>query len=249
MPQLLWCVCPVHLSPSRSSPKSHQGSIGKNPTLKERTVLPVEDITLLLEFCLKNTYFSFQGQFYEQAEGLAIGSPFNPTVANLYMEYFEQKALNTAPTPRFWYVDDTFVAQKEIHKQGFLQHINSVDPAIRFTVENNKEGGPIPFLDTIVKPDADGKLSTTVYRKPTHTDQYLQWHSHHHLSAKFSVICTPSHRAQTVCSNPELLHKEKTHFRNALTQCKYPKWAWTRWREGSTNLPVRLLLGLITRAP
>ena len=69
----------------------------KDPTLNERTVLHVEDFTLLLEFCLKNTYFSFQGQFYEQVEGVAMGSPVNPIVANLYMEYFEQKALTTAP--------------------------------------------------------------------------------------------------------------------------------------------------------
>ena len=55
----------------------------KDPTLKERTVLPVEDITLLLEFCLKNTYFSFQGQFYEQVKGAAMGSPVSPIVANL----------------------------------------------------------------------------------------------------------------------------------------------------------------------
>ena len=45
----------------------------KDLTLKERTALPVEDITLLLEFCLKNMYFSFQGQFYEQVEGVAMG--------------------------------------------------------------------------------------------------------------------------------------------------------------------------------
>ena len=122
-------------------------------------------------------------------------------------------------------MDDTFFIQKEIHKQDFLQHINSVDPAIQFTVEDNKEDGAIPFWDTIVKPEADGKLSTTVYRKPTHTDQYLQWDNHHCLSAKFWVIHTLSHRAQTVCSNPELLNKEKTHLSNALTQCKYPKWA------------------------
>ena len=77
-------------------------------------------------------------------------------------------------------MDDTFVIQKEIHKQDFLQHINSVDPVIQFTVEDN-EDGVIPFLDTIVKPEAYGKLSTTVYRKPTHTGQYLQWDSHHHL--------------------------------------------------------------------
>ena len=62
-------------------------------------------------------------------------------------------------------------------------------------------------------------------RKPTHTDQYLQWDSHHHLSAKFSVIHTLSHRAKAVCSKPELLQQEKDHLRKALTKCKYPKWA------------------------
>ena len=47
-------------------------------TLKERTVLLVKDIILLLEFCLHNIYFSFQGQFYEQVEGSAMGSPSKP---------------------------------------------------------------------------------------------------------------------------------------------------------------------------
>ena len=121
-------------------------------------------------------------------------------------------------------MDDTFVIHKEANKQGFLQQINSVDPVIRFTVED-KEDGSIPFLDTIVKPEVDGSLSISVYRKPMHTDQYLQWDSHHHLSAKFGVIQTLSHRASTVCSNPELLQKEKDHLRKALTKCKYPKWA------------------------
>ena len=85
--------------------------------------------------------------------------------------------------------------------------------------------GPSPSWDTIVKPEADGILSITVYRKPTHTDQYLQWDSHHHLLAKFSVIHTLSHRAKTVCSKPELLQQGKDHLRKGLTKCKYPKWA------------------------
>ena len=122
-------------------------------------------------------------------------------------------------------MDDTFVIHKEVNKQDFLQHINSVDPAIRFTVEDNKEDGSISFLDTFVKPEADGRLSITVYRKPTHTNQYLQWNSNHYLSAKFSVIHALSHRAKTVCSKPELLQKERNHPRKALTKCKYPKWA------------------------
>ena len=75
---------------------------------------------------------------------------------------------------------------------------------------------------------AEGAFRCSLYlspRKPTHTDQYLQWDSHHPLSAKFSVIQTLSHRASTVCSNPELLQKEKEHLRKALTKGNYPKWA------------------------
>ena len=208
--------------------------------------MEVSDIILLLEFCLKNTYFSFQDQFYEQVEGAAMGSPVIPIVANLYMEYLEQKALSIAPTPpRFWcrYADDTFVIHKEVNKQGFLQHINSVDPAIKFTVEVNKEDGSIPFLDTIVKPEADGTLSITVYRKPTHTDQYLQWDSHHHLSAKFSVIHTLSHRASTVCSKPELLQQERTISGRLSPTANIPNGFWTRWRKDLTSPPDRLLMG------
>ena len=122
-------------------------------------------------------------------------------------------------------MNDAFVIQKEVNKKGFLQHINSVDPVIRFTVEDNKENGSIHFLDTIVKPEAGGSLSITVCRKPTHPDQYWQWDGHHHFSAKFSVIQTLSHRAKTVCSKPELLQQEVDHLRKALTKYKYPKWA------------------------
>ena len=193
--------------PVDPAPNIIRDLLDKDHTLKERTVMAVNDIIPLLEFCLKNTYFSFQDQFYEQVEDVAMGSPVSPIIANLYMEYLEKKSSKYCPhLARFWcrFVDDIFVIHK-VNKQDFLQHINSVDPTIRFTVEDNKKDGFIPFLDTIVKPEADGSLSITVYRKPTDTDQYLQWDSHHHLSAKFSVINTLSHRAKTVCSRPELL--------------------------------------------
>ena len=63
--------------------------------LNDRTVLSVQDIIELLGFCLHNTYFSFQNKFYEQVEGVAMGSPVSPIVANLYMEHFERKALRS----------------------------------------------------------------------------------------------------------------------------------------------------------
>ena len=81
-------------------------------------------------------------------------------------EFFNilQGIFKTQQSTTLWwgYVDDTFVIQKKVNKQDFLQHSNSIDPAIQFTVENNKEDGAILFLDTIVKPEAVRDLSITV---------------------------------------------------------------------------------------
>ena len=51
--------------------------------LKSRTNMTINHICCLLEFCLKNTYFKFNGAFYEQKEGAAMGSPISLIVANL----------------------------------------------------------------------------------------------------------------------------------------------------------------------
>ena len=131
------------------------------------------------------------------------------------MECFERKALASAiHPPRVWYrfVDDTWVIQKQAHKQAFLVHINSIDPTIKFTLEGTQGNGAIPFLDTLVTPLAENSFSFKVYHKPTLTDQYLQWDSHHSLSAKYSVIGTLTHRAKIFCTDPELLQGEINHL-------------------------------------
>ena len=71
----------------------------KDEKLSDRTVLSVQDIIELLEFCQHNTYFSFQNKFYELFEGAAMGSLVSPIVVNLYMEYFDRKALRSAVKP------------------------------------------------------------------------------------------------------------------------------------------------------
>jgi hypothetical protein len=61
---------------------------------------------------LTNSHFTFSGQFYGQTDGVAMGSPLSPVVANFYTEYYEKEALELVPLkPRCWfrYVDDTFV--------------------------------------------------------------------------------------------------------------------------------------------
>ena len=141
--------------------------------LHQRTNMSIPNIMDLLEFCLCNTYFLFQGKHYEQTQGAAMGSPVSPVIANIYMESFEDRALSSAVNqPRWWkrYVDDTFVIMKKEHKDEFLLHINSVDQSIQFTTEEAREDGSMPFLDMMVTPQEDGTLTTKVYRKPTHTE-------------------------------------------------------------------------------
>ena len=214
----------------------------EDTVLNQRTSLSIDDIICLQEFCITSTYFSFQGKFYEQVEGTAMGSPLSPIVANIYMENFEVEAIRSAPSPsQFWkrYVDDTFTILESSKKEEFLEHLNSIDQQIQFTAEEPREDGAMPFLDILVSPGRDGSLSTSVHRKPTHTDLYLQWESHHPLSSKYSVIGTLQHRANTICSNPQLLHEEEKHLHQALKRCQYPNWSLNKVKHKMRNPGTR----------
>ena len=123
--------------------------------LQLRTTMQVELIVSLLDFCLKTTYLQFQDRFCEQLQGAAMGSPISPIVANLYMEDFEIKAINTTEyPPRILkrYVDDTCVVIDSARKKRFLGHINNMGPHIQFTAQDAKAEGSIPFPDTTVMP-------------------------------------------------------------------------------------------------
>ena len=71
----------------------------QDTTLPQRTSMSISQITSLLEFCLTHTYFLFQGKYYEQVQGAATGSPISPLIANIFMEEFEVKALQSFPHP------------------------------------------------------------------------------------------------------------------------------------------------------
>ena len=96
--------------------------------------------------------------------------------------------------------------------------------------------GSLPFLDTLVTIQPDNTFNTTVYRKPTHRDQYLYWDSNHHITAKQSVYNTLAHRAKTVSLTQENLDKELTHIKAALHCCQFPSWALNQW-EHKFNQP------------
>ena len=145
-----------------------------------------------------------------------------------------------SPPPSLWlrFVDDTFVINKAEHSQDLLQHIKNQDPHIQFTVEPTQQGS-LPFLDTLVTIEPDNTFSTTVYRKPTHTDQYLHWDSNHHITAKQSVFNTLAHRAKTASCTQDKMDKELQHIKTALHHCQFPVWALNQWQHKCSTTPTR----------
>ena len=121
-------------------------------------------------------------------------------------------------------MDDTMALLDQNVVDEFSNHLNNLHSAIKFTREV-EENNSIAMLDTkIIR--MDDALYFSVYRKPTHTDQYLQFDSHQPLEHKLGVIRTLSHRARTICSSPASLEEELQHLKEVLTISGYPKWAW-----------------------
>lgn len=96
-----------------------------------------------------------------------MGSPISPPVADLFMVWFEEKALSKCihkPSCWFRYIDDTFVIWPHGREKldSFLYDLNSIHHAIKFTMEV-EHNNCLPFLDVFIKRGKDGKLHHEVY--------------------------------------------------------------------------------------
>jgi hypothetical protein len=168
----------------------------------------IEDILALFRHVLTSTSFSFGGHFYKQTDGMAIGSP---VIANFFIDDFEERTLKRAtrkPLCWFRYVDDTFVIWHHGPEklEGFIGHLNGLHRNIQFTMEKEKDAH-LPYLDIDIYKRPDGSLGHKVYRKPTHTNLYLNPGTHHHPSNKQATFVTLVHRVKSLCDK-ESLHDE-----------------------------------------
>ena len=123
-------------------------------------------------------------------DGATMGGTTSATVSEICMQALEITAITTADhSPKIWerHVDDDFSVKQRIYLHELLHHINSLRPQTQFTKEEEKDS-ILPFLDTLVQWNPDKTISVKVYRKPTHTNQYLNYTSHHSTSAKQSII-------------------------------------------------------------
>ena len=132
------------------------------------------------------------------------------------------------------YVDDVFSIVPK-GKRGIMhQYLNSIDPHIKFTVEQPNEEDAIPFLDTFSNSNGE-QIEVSVYRKPTHTVRYLDFNSSHPISVKRAVVRALIDRVSNVCSSPDILPKEMEHLSKVLHYNNYPQWLIDRWDKSDQN--------------
>lgn len=136
-----------------------------------------------------------------------MGSPISVVLAEMMMQKIEEEIQRHAPcTPKLWrrYVDDIICILPKEQVEQYLAHINSINSNIQFTVEK-EQNNALPFLDLQIIRKNDGSLTFTVYRKPTHTENYLKFDSSNPINHKKAVIRSLIDRSLKICSNEELL--------------------------------------------
>ena len=181
----------------------------------------------LLSLATNNSLFLFNNDLYRQVDGLAMGSPLGPALANAFLCFFEDKWLDECPDefcPLYYrrYIDDTFIIFKSpSHVSQFLQYLNSRHKNITFTheIENNN---CLPFLDVNVTKESSGHFSTSVYRKPTYTGLITLFSSFTPLFYKSNLISALIHRAWKLSSSYHNLDDEIKFLSNVFSNNQYP---------------------------
>ena len=145
--------------------------------------MKVRTIVKLLQFCLKSTEFVHSGVHYKQHDGVAMGSPVSPVVADIFIDELDKKALEElhAP-PKIWhrFVDNVISVILSSDEAWLLDHLNEQHPRITFTIERENER-KMPFMDVLFKRGEDRRW-TEPCTKSQHTGQYLSFDSHHPTS-------------------------------------------------------------------
>ncbi|XP_068705148.1 uncharacterized protein [Montipora foliosa] len=185
--------------------------------------LEKEELTQLLEVATTNQLFQFDGQLYEQTDGVAMGSPLGPLMANVFMCHLEDKLARDGMVPSLYkrYVDDTLARMPNTDAAAdFLATLNGLHPSLKFTMELPSEN-TIPFIGIqIIKNGTE--LETRVYRKPTNTGLLLHFQSHVDKRYKTGLLKTMLHRAHAPSSTTEAFNEECAKLRSIFSRLDYP---------------------------
>ena len=186
-----------------------------------------QDFKDLLRISTQGTVFYFDGSYYRQIDGVAMGSPLGPALANAFLCHHEASWLDDCPlsyAPVFYarYVDDIFVLLRSAeHVHQLATYLSSKHTNINFTFEV-EENETLPFLDVKVFRDGDC-FTTSIHRKATFSGVFTNYSAFIPIEYKRGLIDTLLHRAYMVNSSLSGLHDEITRLKGILKKNGYPE--------------------------
>lgn len=204
----------------------------------------IYDLLNLTRVCMEQNYFRFNNRYYRQKEGLAMGSPLSPLMADIFMDHFERNNVVSEPNIQFYYryVDDLIFCWTGTNRQinTFVNKLNSVHPKIKFKLEleSNKS---LNYLDlTITR--VHNKLDFQIFRKPTHTDTIIPASSCHPLQQKLASFRSYVHRLMSVPLSTDNYIKELNIIYQIAISNGYSKQIIDNLIVNNQNKRVRSLL-------
>ena len=154
---------------------------------------------------MSQTHFIFNSKFYNQIDGVSMGSPLAPVLANIFMGFHESQWLNVCNLnkPKFYlrYVDNILAAfDNEQDSLNFLNFLNNSYPNIKFTIEKQINHS-IDFLDVFISGINNQNLTLQSYHKSTYAGPLLNFKSFASFSYKISLIKCLIDKSFKICNN------------------------------------------------
>lgn len=162
---------------------------------------PTERLLALLDLVLQNNDMEFDGRFFLQTKGIAMGNPVGPTVANLFMAQVDDVVRAEQPLGYWRFIDDLFVILDSSRHDlaAFQDRISRVDPNIKLTFSASTERNTFLDVEVLATRAPEGFLTYKVYFKPTDTRQLLHYRSYHPKHTHRGVLLSQIIRYQRLC--------------------------------------------------
>ena len=183
-----------------------------------------QDLINLLGVATKSQLFQLNGSLYEQIDGVAIGSPLGPLLANVFMTSIKEKLDVEGKLPSYYrrYVDDTLTVMPDLSTdRDFLDTLKHAHSAIKFTteVENDEM---LPFLGIQLLNRAP-RIEIKAFVKPTNSGLLLHYHSHVDNRYNHGLLTTMLDRAYRLSSSWSYFTEECERLKSVFSRLKYPK--------------------------
>lgn len=190
--------------------------------------VPIVFVLDLARLALKRNYFRFENTFYMQVKGSAMGCPFAPEMAILFMALLEERSIdNNNPfsdciTQWYRYIDDIWCVWSGSENQlsQFYEWLNTRHPDIKFTM--TKSRSTLTFLDVEVF-EENQRLTTTLHRKSTDRNTILHYQSSHPNNLKNNLPYGQLLRIRRNCARKEDFMAHALMFCDQLRDRGYPR--------------------------